>query len=120
MRMPGWLEKSIAAFFFGMICMLPNTNTQGPAFNYKKCSNSMAVTAECEGEKILAIKDWPAGGDQEDTGLPGIAVETPANFLCRTGRSLPLLRDIPILQQFAIGLKEEKCANFQYCIAQLL
>jgi hypothetical protein len=59
MRMPGWLEKSIAAFFFSTIC-IPNANTQGPAFNYKKCSNSMAVTAEYEGEKILAIKDWPA------------------------------------------------------------
>jgi len=60
MRMPGWFEKSIAAFFFSMICVIPNTNAQGPAFNYKKCSDSMAITVEHEGEKILAIKNWPA------------------------------------------------------------
>jgi hypothetical protein len=63
MRMPGWFEKSIAAFFvsmISMICVIPKTNAQGPAFNYRKCSDSMAIPAEYEGEKILAIKDWPA------------------------------------------------------------
>jgi hypothetical protein len=59
MHIPGWFEKSIAAFFIGMICVIPKANAQGPAFNYKKCSDSMAITAEYEGEKILAIKDWP-------------------------------------------------------------
>jgi hypothetical protein len=60
MRIRGWLEKSLAAFFFGVIFMVPIIYAQGPAFNYGKCSDSMAVSAEYEGEKVLAAKDWPA------------------------------------------------------------
>jgi hypothetical protein len=57
------------------------------------------------------VRGQPAGGDKEDTELPGIAVAPPANFLCHTGRPFHELTIIPILQQ-AITHRKGKTGQF--------
>jgi hypothetical protein len=44
------------------------------------------------------MRDQPARGDQEDSGLPRIAIQAPANLPRSTGRPHPFLICMPILQ----------------------
>jgi hypothetical protein len=54
-------------------------------------------------------RDQPAGGDQEDSGLPRAAVETPANFRCHTGRPSQFLTYIPSYSRFKLVEKVNVC-----------
>ena len=45
------------------------------------------------------MRDQSAGGDKEDSGLPGLAVQTPSNYPRSTGAPLRLLNRFLIAQQ---------------------
>jgi hypothetical protein len=45
------------------------------------------------------MRDQSTGGDKEDSGLPGLAVQTPSNIPRSTGAPLRLLNPFLIAQQ---------------------
>ncbi len=59
------------------------------------------------------MRDQSAGGDKEDSGLPGFAVQTPSNFLRSTGAPLRLLNPFGIAQQAQADFKGKVCQKFR-------
>jgi hypothetical protein len=58
------------------------------------------------------MRDQSSTGDKENSGLPWLAVQTPANFLRRTGKPSRLLAHIPIIQLAKPVEKGKLCISF--------